>query len=289
MNTACVETQLVAYLSLRQALGFPMRAEPVLLPDFVAFLQAPERTGPSRAQRALEWASQTSARRGVAGAAQRLTIARRFLAYRQASAPDTAVPAPSLLPTPRRSKPSRLPPRPLTALCAAARASRPPGSRRPHTLSTLIGLLARTGRRVGEAIRVQVREVQLDLDPPQGHILATKFHTSRLVPLHPSTAAQLHHYHQQRARFHDDALSDAFLVSAQGAPRTYPAVYVGFGRLCRRVASKPTAGGRRPCLMSCRHPCAVTCMRRWSEQGPDVQTLWPHLAVDVGHVRPQAR
>jgi integrase/recombinase XerD len=287
MNTDFLETQLVAYLSLRQALGFQMRAEQVLLPEFVAFLQAQELTGPIRAQLALEWASQTSARRGVAGASKRLTIARRFLAYLQASAPDTEVPAPTLLPTPRRSKPYLFTPMQLTTLFEAARASRPRGSLRPHTFSTLIGLLASTGLRVGEAIRLQVSEVKLDCDPPQLYILETKFHKSRIVPLHPSTAEQLHRYRQLRERFHYDALADAFLVSEQGEPLTYPALYVWFGRLCRRLAIAPAAGGRRPCLMSFRHTFAVTCMRRWYEQGQDVQTLLPHLSVYLGHVRPQ--
>jgi integrase len=109
-----------------------------------------------------------------------------------------------------------------------------------------------------------------------------------MVPLPPSTAEPLHHDRQQRARFHDDALSDAFLVSEHGEPLTYPAVYVWCGRLCRRLAIKPTDGGRRPCLMSFRHTFAVTCMRRWYEQGQDVQTLLPHLSVYLGHVRPQA-
>jgi len=40
MSTECVETQLVAYLSLREALGFQMRAETILLPEFVAFVKA---------------------------------------------------------------------------------------------------------------------------------------------------------------------------------------------------------------------------------------------------------
>lgn len=287
MHTDCLETHLVASLSLRQALGFQMRAEQVLLPEFVAFLHAQKLTGPIRAHLALAWASQASARRGVAGAAKRLTIARRFLAYLQASAPDTEVPPPSLLPTPRRSKPYLFTPMQLTALFEAARVSRPHGSLRPHTLSTLIGLLASTGLRVSEAIRLQVSEVKLDLDPPQLHILETKFHKSRIVPLHSSTADQLHPYRQQRVRGHYDTLSDAFLVSEQGAPLTYPALYLWFGRLCRRLAIEPVDGSRRPCLMSFRHTFAVTCMQRWYAQGQDVQALFPYLSVYLGHVRPQ--
>jgi integrase len=69
---------------------------------------------------------------------------------------------------------------------------------------------------VGEAIRLQIEHVQLDREPPQLHILETKFHKSRIVPLHPSAAERLRHYHEQRARLHYDALSDAFFISEQG-------------------------------------------------------------------------
>ena len=83
-------------------------------------------------------------------------------------------------------------------LFEAARASQPHESLRPLTLSTLIGLLASTGLRIGEAIRLQVTDVKLDLDPPRLYILETKFHKSRIVPLHPSTAERLHHYAEHR-------------------------------------------------------------------------------------------
>jgi integrase/recombinase XerD len=147
--------------------------------------------------------------------------------------------------------------------------------------------LASTGLRVGEAIRLQIEHVQLDREPPQLHILATKFHKSRLVPLHPSTAERLRHYREQRARLHYDALSDAFFISEQGQSLQYLALHNWFARLCQRLALEPTERGRRPCLMSFRHTFAVTRVQRWYEQGRDVQALLPHLSVYLGHVRPQ--
>jgi integrase/recombinase XerD len=282
-----LDTQLVAYLSLREALGFQMRAEKTLLPDFVAFVKVHGTPGPIRAQLALEWACQKSARRGLSGAARRLSMARGFLLYLRASAPDTDVPAPGLVPAPRRPTPYLFTPTQLTAFLAAAQASRPRGSLRSHTLSTLIGLLASTGLRVGEAIRLQVDHVKLELDPPQLHIRETKFHKSRIVPLHPSTTERLRHYCQQRVRWQDDALSAAFFVSEQGQPLRDLALHHWFARLCQRLAIAPTATGRGPCLMSFRHTFAVTCMQRWSEQGLGVQALLPHLSVYLGHVQPQ--
>jgi integrase/recombinase XerD len=287
MHSDLLDTQLVAYLSLREALGFQMRAEKILLPEFVAFVKAHKLTGPIRAQLVLEWACQASIRRGPGGSARRLSIARGFLAYLRASAPDTEVPDVALLPSPRRPKPYLFTSAQLLALFEAAQASRPCGSLRPHTLSTLIGLLASTGLRVGEAIRLQTGDVKLDHTPPQLHILETKFHKSRIVPLHSSTAEPLRHYLEQRACVRYDALSDAFFVSEQGRPLRYLAVHNWFARLCQRLAIAPTERGRAPCLMSFRHTFAVTCMRRWYEQGQDVQALLPHLSVYLGHLRPQ--
>jgi len=287
MNTDLLETQLVAYLGLREALGFHMRAEKLLLPAFVAYVKAHEHTGPLRAQIALEWACQTSTARGPSGAARRLSMARGFLLYLQASAPETEVPAPSLLPSPRRPKPYLFTPTQITTLFTAAQASRPQGSLRPSTLSTLLGLLASTGLRVGEALRLRGDHVHLALEPPQLHIRETKFHKSRIVPLHPSTAEHLHHYDVQRARLHYDGLSDAFFISERGQPLQYGALQDWFARLCQRIGIVPAGGGRKPCLMSFRHTFAVTRMQRWYQQGLDVQALLPHLSVYLGHVHPQ--
>ena len=107
------------------------------------------------------------------------------------------------------------------------------------------------------------------------------------MPLHPSTAERLCHYREQRVRLHYDGLSDAFFVSEQGHHLMYLALHNWFARLCQRLAIEPTDTGRHPCLMSFRHTFAVTCMRRWYQQGLDVQALLPHLSVYLGHVHPQ--
>jgi integrase/recombinase XerD len=133
MTADMVDTPLLAYLRLREALGFHMRAEKMLLPEFVAYVYTRQDPHPIRAQHALEWACQASAHRGPHGAARRLGSARGFLRYLQAVVPATEVPAPGLLPTPRRPYPFLFTPAQITALIEAAHASRPRGSWRPHT------------------------------------------------------------------------------------------------------------------------------------------------------------
>ena len=161
-----LDTPLVAYLSLREALGCQMQAEKRLLPELVASVQAQQNSRPIRAQMALEWACPASTPRGPSGAARRLSSARGCLSSLQASGPDTEVPVPGLLPTPRRPKPVLFTPIQIRALLEAAHARRPRGTLRPHTLSRGLGLLASTGLRVGEAICLQLDQVKLDLQPP---------------------------------------------------------------------------------------------------------------------------
>ena len=58
----------------------------------------------------------------------------------------------------------------------------------------MIGLLASCGRRASEAIRLHVDHVDLASDSPCLQIQRTKFRKSRLMPLHPTTAAALRTY-----------------------------------------------------------------------------------------------
>ena len=57
--------------------------------------------------------------------------------------------------------------------------------------------------------------------------------------------------------------------------------------VCHTVGLGPTAAGRRPSLRALRHSFAVQRMRRWYQEGREVQGVLPPLSVYLGHVRPQ--
>ncbi len=287
MSPSVLHLQLDAYLSIREALGFQMRAERTLLRDFVNFVESHGVGSPIRAYRAVEWACAVSARRGPGGAAQRLSMARGFLTYLRATIPETAVPDTALVASFRRPKPSLFTPDQIRTLIQEAKQARPQGALRPHTLSTLIGLLASTGLRVGEALRLMVTDVWCDREPPALHIRETKFYKSRLVPLHPSTAEQLRHYAHLRTTLRYESLSDVFFISEQGGALHRGTLWHWFATRCRAVGIGPTDGGRRPSLSALRHSFAVERMRRWYHEGVDVQARLPNLSVSMGHVRPQ--
>jgi integrase len=264
-----------------------MRAERTLLRDFVRFIEQTRSAGPIQAQMAVDWACASSTKRGRGSASQRLSMARRFLAYVKAALPETEIPERDLVASARRPKPFLFRPGQLYALMQAAQEAGPKGALRPYTLSTLIGLLASTGLRIGEAIRLTIADVRLESVPSFLHIRETKFHKSRLVPLHPSTADQLRHYVDMRTHLRYDAFSDVLFVSEQGQALNPKALGQWFSNLCRRLEIEPINGGRRPSLHALRHAFAIERIRRWGQDGVDVQALLPNLSVYLGHVRPQ--
>ena len=269
------------YLALRLALGFqPRPAEPMLL-DFVAFAESRGSLDAVTAQLAMDWACAhpSCARRPV-----RLGVVRRFLVHLRAAAPETQVPAAGLLKGSRRSTPHMYSDDQIRMLLQQARSLGPSGSLRPHTYATLIGLLASSGLRSGEAVRLRVADVQLDAAPPRLHIAETKFRKTRLVALHPTTSVALRAYAAQRRRLGYD-VCDAFFVSEKRAAVPASAARATFFELVRKAGMRPPTG-RGPRLHDLRHSFATKRLLLWYREGVDVHARLPGLSVYLGHVRP---
>ena len=277
---------LEAYIALESALGFSLRARESLLRDFVGFVEVSGIRGLISAQIALDWACSASEHCGISGKAARLSIARRFLFYLSAIIPGIEVPSATLLARPRRQKPFLFSAEEISLLLKAASSLGPQASLRPHTLSTLLGLLASSGLRASEALNLTVRDVLLNLDPPRLDIRQTKFHKSRLVPIHETVANKLHQYAELRRRLNYDGLSDYFFVSEQGRRIRYMAIYNTFQKLVSSLGIEAKDGSRRPSLHSLRHGFAVDRLRTWYQQGVDVRAHLPQLSVYLGHLEP---
>jgi integrase/recombinase XerD len=286
MTAAELNARLDCYLAVRSALGFRLQAERTLLRSFIQFLESKGELHPIRAQMAVEWAYSSSKTRGGAGPAARLSMARQFLLHLRATVPETEIPDRGLITYVRRPKPYLFSEEEIERLMASALMCGPADSLRPHTLATVIGALAATGLRVGEAIRLKENDVKLDERPPHLIIRETKFHKSRIVPLHATVAEILRRYADERRRLHYHALSEAFFVSETGRHLNHNTLWRWFARLTQKLGMWPSAG-RRPCLHCMRHSFAVRRMLAWYREGEDVQALLPTLSVYLGHVRPQ--
>ena len=147
------------YLRLRRALGFKLAGEETLLREFVAFADAAgERTVTTKF--ALEWARRP-ANASHNYLSRRLRAVRGFARYLHSLDPACEVPPLELLPASKyRPAPYLYRDQEVLALMASARALRPP--LRAATFETLIGLLACTGLRIGEAIRLDRDDVDLE-------------------------------------------------------------------------------------------------------------------------------
>ena len=127
---------------------------------------------------------------------QRLCVARGFARHLATVDPASEVPSTDLLPATRPSRiaPYIYPDGEIAALMAAAGELRPRLRAARH--QTLIGLLAVTGMRPGEALALDRQDI--DLRRGVVHVRAGKQKRQREVPLHESTIGALGEYARQR-------------------------------------------------------------------------------------------
>jgi integrase/recombinase XerD len=286
VNVPDLLLRVECYVGLRSAIGYTVRYEEKLLKDFVQFLASQDVSSPIRAHMAIDWACASAPGRGLAGKAGRLKVVRGFLSHLRATLPETEVPGPGVLAPIRRPKPYLYSQSEIEGLMHEALQLGPQGSLRPHVYCTLIGLLASSGLRVGEALQLRMEDVRLDATTPSLHIVEGKFRKSRLVPLHATTAEKLAAYTKERKRLCFDALSDAFFVSEKDGHINYDACRNTFGGLLRRTGIRKDAGSVRPGIHALRHSFAVGRMVDWYRAGLLVKDLLPNLSVYLGHVQP---
>jgi integrase/recombinase XerD len=155
----------------------------------------------------------------------------------------------------------------------------------PHTLRAVLLLLYGAGLRVGEAVALTLKDV--DLDAAVITIRDTKFHKTRLVPVGLKLNQAMAQYCAQRKEAgHSQNAEAPFFVLRRGAPLSVQIVEQAFTRLRRYAGVGRADDGARhqPRLHDMRHSFAVRRLTSWYQQGADVQKLLPHLATYLGHV-----
>jgi integrase len=269
------------YLTVRRALGYKLEDHGWLLADFASFMEAAGARAITT-RLVLDWATLPQDALPSWHAA-RLRVVRGFARHLQALDPATEVPAPGLLASRnRRAVPYLYSDAEVSALMAATASLRPALHAATH--KTLIGLLAVTGMRLGEAIRLDMA----DLNPASGilTIRDSKFAKSRQVPLHPSTLAALADYGQFRDRHCPRPATPALLVSTAGTRLISQGIHYVFARLVRHAGLHPRSKECRPRLHDFRHSLAVSTLLGWYRDGVDVQARLPVLSTFLGHSKP---
>ena len=287
MNIDPLRSHLETYLQLRQSLGYKTSVLQRALGDFIDYFARQGAQVPIRAETAVDWARQASTHCYRSGAAPRLRFLRGFLVYLKAFEPETEVPSPRLTVEPRRPKAHLYSLEQITLMMGTAQDwFWEPGSFRQKTYRTVVGLLASTGLRIGEALRLTLDQVHLDRDPPYLEVRDTKFHKSRLVPLHATAAAKLQEYLGERKQHVRAQVANTFFINDHGRPLLDGRVRKAILQAQRHAGIvKPAGPGcQGPSLHALRHSFAVQRLLAWYRTGANVRAQLPNLSVYLGHL-----
>ncbi len=158
-----------------------------------------------------------------------------------------------------------------------------PSPLRAATFETLVGLLAVTGLRIGEALRLDRDD--LDLTAGVLTIRLSKFGKSREVPIHAGTVDALATYARRRDRL-CQPVDQAFFVSTAGRRLLYCNAHLAWLELVGQAGLLPRSATCRPRPHDLRHSFAVRTLIGWYREGIDVQAQLPALSTYLGHVHP---
>jgi integrase len=276
-----LEQSLTDYLQLRRSLGHQLDDAARLLPRFVGFLDDRGLSTVTVAA-AVEWATTPTTDPGSTVGPRRMTAVRGFARYLVGVDPATEVPPLGLLPLQARWRgPFVFSPDDIDLIMNRMRGLTPP--LRAATYVTLIGLLAATGLRIGEAIKLD----RTDIDWSSGVLLIreSKFGKSRLVPMTESTLQALADYAGLRDQLQRRVRQPSFFTSRTRQRLCYQVVSAAF----RAVIDDGGIGAdapRRPRLHDVRHTFAVRTLLGWYRSGEDVQAKIPALSTYLGHREP---
>lgn len=274
--TAGLPGHVERYLTLRRGLGYKLVEHERLLADLVAHV---EMTGADHlsVEVMLGWAVAASNddRRAL-----RLSVARRFASYLSAFDPDTEIPPARVFPVSGRRVPHLYSPGEIAALMDQAGRLAPPLW--AASMTTMVGLMAVTGIRPGEARRAGRSHVELASG--ELSILDSKNGRSRRLPLHLSTVEALARYLDVRDA-HVAAAVTALFVDPAGQQISRSRFAATFRHLVA-ASGIATGYGRSARAGDLRHSFAVSALAAWHAERADVAARLPVLSAYLGHLRP---
>ncbi len=266
------------YLRVRRQLGAQLKSSEPMLEQFVDFLEA---HGAVRitSELAVAWATLPAGARPDRWAT-RLGMVRGFAKNLATIDPASEIPSLDLLKgTQPRLAPHIFTEQEITGLMDAARQLAP--VLRSATTETVIGLLAATGLRIGEALALDRDHV--DLDSSVIVVDAGKSE-QRQVLLHDTTVAALDRYATLRDRIVPAPMDPAaFFLAVRGQRLPYSTFAANFHLLLYHAGVRPRGQRPMPRAHDLRHTYAVHTLLRWHREGHDIERSLPVLATALGH------
>lgn len=271
-----------AFLQFKRSLGHSYQRAEYTLHSFDRFVQ--QHTSSHQAidlqHLILEWLGSVKGRKPVS-VTNELGVLREFCHYLRRSDPTVVIPGRDWAPQSTESQflPYVFSGEQIRILLRLARKiSGPPF--RARTIRTLILSLYCTGLRIGEAIRLKVRDVDLKQST---FLVCDSKRKTRWVPFREDLTTVLQDYRDERDLLAPTAPECAFFVRPDGATLSVNAASSALRRLLRRSGMKPPKGRIGPRPYDFRHTYAVHRLTSWYREGIDIHSQLPLLSAYMGH------
>ncbi len=263
-----------SYVEVRRATGFEFKSQCGFLRSFATFSKARGKDYVC-SEIAIEWAGSATS---VFQRARRLGMVIRFARYIRAEDQRHEIP-PAVYGTATRprSVPFIFSGDEIQRIVQAATQLGHPDSLRCYTYSTLFGLLACTGLRISEAIRLRFE----DITPDGLMIRSSKFRKSRLVPLQESTQLAVERYLQRRCPY--APFDDHLFVSTARRPLLPLSARIAFNTVVQKIGLPRGPGLPRPTLHALRHSFAVRALESCPDNRDRITKHMLALSTYLGH------
>lgn len=274
--------ELDAYLVLRRSLGYQLVELERQVGLFITWLEAKGQEQTFTVEDVLVWA-RLNPEAHPSWWATRLSLVRQFSAYLHANgAPVPVIPTGLLQAKNPRAVPYIYSQQDLDAMLAAC-SEVFSDQLTERNVYLIIGLLAATGLRVGEALNLLVDDIKV---ADQVLVVNPGKSEQRLVPIDHSTVAQLQAYLALPARraTQPDPHGPVF-VSSKGTGLSYNAFYPRFKRVREAAGLKPR-GRARPRIHDLRHSFATLHLCAAYAHEGDPERVLTLLATYLGHSDP---
>lgn len=270
---------LAAYMELRRGLGYRFSEEGLLR----AFDRYVSETGSSELTQklALEFATDNPDS-SKSYRFSRYKVVRQFSSYLSIFDPQTPWLDPKALSIGQtRARPYIYTDDEIQRLLHQAQLISSKNPMRGVTLHAMVGLAASTGLRIGEVVRLDRKDVNLET----GLLVVrqSKFGKDRYVPVHSSTLQVLRDYAIRRDTAFAHCHDSAFFLTLTRRRFCTNTLQQAFCKIARRAGLRPPKG-RGPTFHHLRHRFAVKRLVDWYKAGVDVQGMLPALATYMGHV-----
>jgi integrase len=276
MKTKSMHHRVDQFLKYRRDLGYTAPAMAQHLRSFARFAEDHGHSGPPTMDLMRTW---------VAGkkTARRWTSLRKFCEFCVVEEPNTEIPNKRYGRKARpRVEPFIYTTTQIRALLAAARSLGPVRSRRGFTYATYFGLIAATGMRPGEVMRLADK----DIDWKQGTISIrdSKGNRLRIIPVHKSVLSALRRYREIRTTFVTDIEDAPFFIDDRlQKPLNHGRVNEAFRRIRVKAGIDSKPGYRPPRAHDLRHTFACRHLLRICKQTGDAGPALLSLSVYLGH------